>query len=183
MAAKLFVFANILIVYFCFQIRLTTAERKYWIQTTSMDEFEFNPDYLAFDKCKVSKLNKTLNVVKCKGSLVQEFPSDAICRMKCYQNQGGGKYGEGPVQIPPMNCCEFFDQDEVIWPSLLKSSNFPKKCPFSKQNFEVKSFNINDANLPDTLPDPDEWYIQLTAVDKDEKIIFKGNFYGTINRL
>jgi len=45
---------------------------------------------------------------------------------------GGGQYGKGPLALPETGLCEFIENDIVVYPSLIRASNLPEKCPFKK---------------------------------------------------
>jgi hypothetical protein len=49
-----------------------------------------------------------------------------------YEQMGGAQYGKGPIALTETSLCKFIENDEVVYPSLVKASNLPKTCPFEK---------------------------------------------------
>ncbi|XP_069685073.1 uncharacterized protein [Periplaneta americana] len=156
--------------------------RNYVLLPTRLSDVTCNKDYIEISKLKVQKFNKTMSVVKGTFILKKDFPETSNCSVMSYQNVGGGKYGKGPVDLTPTKCCDFFENDKTIWPAVLKATNVPIKCPLKKGTYELKNFDINVANLPDTLPPPNEWMMELTATMEDKSVLFSIQGYGEIKR-
>jgi hypothetical protein len=78
---------------------------------------------------KVKKLNKTHRGII--GSFVVNSPdvdNDLMVEARMLQKQGG-EYRLMPYNLPKKSFCDFFNEDEVIVPELVKVSNIPKPMP------------------------------------------------------
>ncbi|XP_069685070.1 uncharacterized protein [Periplaneta americana] len=178
---KIFVAVALLTTMVCITGISGGGKRTYQLLASRLDEMRTDETYIKLTKMKVARVNKTLSLFKGKIELVQDFPKDAICAVVGYQNVGGGKYAKGPVNIQPTNCCEFFATDTIVWPPLRDSVGFPTKCPIKKGMYELKGFDMNKCNLPDTLPPPNEWMMEVTVTMKDKEMLHtKG--YAEIKR-
>ncbi|XP_069685067.1 uncharacterized protein [Periplaneta americana] len=159
---------------------VSASKRTFTVVPLRIGDVRMNKDLVDFRKLKILKQSKG-SVVKGTLEIKVDFDNGTICAVQAYQNAGGGKFVKGPASIPPKNCCEFIESDNVFWPSM-KKANFPEKCPIKKGVYEIKGYDINEANFPDDIPPPNEWMLELNMTSADGKEYLTGKGYAEIKR-
>ena len=86
---------------------------------------------------KVKKINKTRSII---GEVIfyQAVGNEIILDGNAYVKQGG-EYRLMPFKQPKKPLCEFFQDDDYVYPKLAEASDFPldikANCPLKAVNF------------------------------------------------
>lgn len=82
-----------------------------------------------FTDFKVKKVNKTHRMlVGTSEVFAPDFDNSVQVEMQLYQKQGG-EYRKLPYKISPKGSCDFFNEDEVLYPEIAAVSDVPNPMP------------------------------------------------------
>lgn len=74
--------------------------------------------------------------------------------------------------------CELLVNEKMIYPGLLRQSNFPKKCPVKAQFYHVDSYKVPIKDFPPLMP-KGQWKLNLHMFF-DDVTLFKGYWIGKV---
>ena len=94
-----------------------------------------------------------------------------------YQQMGGGQYGKGPINVPETNLCKFIETDTVVYPSISKAVNVPKKCPFKKVTMPL--VKVLEALCKSVVM----WYVRYPALHRNHHFKMKCRLCGNMNKI
>lgn len=99
---------------------------------------------------KIFRGPKQEHLVNQSIELLKPWPANVRFRVKIWQLREDGTYLQ--IGKPLENTvCHMFSNDIVFYPTILKTSNFPKKCPVGTGKYYIKNFMVPMENLPPIL--------------------------------
>lgn len=112
------------------------------------------PTYIKDYIMSINKYNRTTSILNSSFKLITEFDDDSSLEIEVFGFQGN-EYRKFLPTIKFEKVCTKMNEDTIIYPDLVKVSNFPPQgpdfCPFPvNSNYKVENYllDIENANVP-----------------------------------